>query len=134
MSDAEDSEGLSVAQMSAATGMSGYTLRYYERAGLIQPIPRTSGNQRRYRQRDVEWVQFLLRLKETGMPIATMREYAALRAQGETSLRLRLDMLTSHDEYLQRQVAMLQTHQQALRTKIEIYRQMIADTQGDPDD
>jgi DNA-binding transcriptional MerR regulator len=44
VSEEQVPEGLSVAEMAAVTGVSAYTLRYYERAGLIQPVPRSSGN------------------------------------------------------------------------------------------
>lgn len=70
---AEEETCLTVAQMSAATGVPAHTLRYYERVELIRPVARNSGNQRRYSAADVEWVKFLLRLRETGMPIAQMR-------------------------------------------------------------
>jgi DNA-binding transcriptional MerR regulator len=96
--------GLTVAQMAAATGVSAHTLRYYERAGLIQPIARNSGNQRRYSESDVEWVQFLLRLRETGMPIARMREYAELRANGTSTLHARLGLLEAHRAGLHDQI------------------------------
>ncbi|WP_150462951.1 MerR family transcriptional regulator [Nesterenkonia ebinurensis] len=127
----DEPEGLSVAQMAETTGVTGYTLRYYERAGLISTIPRTSGNQRRYRATDVEWVRFLLRLRETGMPIAQMRNYAVLRTKDDDSLRPRLDMLTDHHEALRRQIKTLQAHERALRSKIATYRQMVADTENE---
>lgn len=130
MIDHDEPDGISVAQMAETTGVTGYTLRYYERAGLISSIPRTSGNQRRYRASDVEWVRFLLRLRETGMPIAQMRDYAILRAQGDASLTPRLDMLTDHHQALRQQIKTLQAHERALRTKITTYRQMIADTEN----
>lgn len=120
-------DGLSVAQMSELTGVSGYTLRYYERAGLIQSVARSGGNQRRYQAMDVEWVRFLLRLRETGMPIARMREYATLRAQGDATLQPRLAMLVEHQEVLHRQIATLRAHERALAVKIGTYRQLIAD-------
>ena len=120
-------EGLSVAEMAAVTGVSAYTLRYYERAGLIQPVPRSSGNQRRYQPGDVEWVRFLLRLRETGMPIAQMRQYAALPAEGDTSLRARLELLTEHHERLRAQLTALRGHERALRAKVDTYRQMLTD-------
>ncbi|MFT3714771.1 MAG: MerR family transcriptional regulator [Gordonia sp. (in: high G+C Gram-positive bacteria)] len=82
MNDHAPADGLSIADVAAATGATAHTLRYYERAGLIQPIGRTSANRRRYSPSDVAWVEFLLRLRATGMPIARMQQYAALRAQG----------------------------------------------------
>ena len=127
MSEEQVPEGLSVAEMAAVTGVSAYTLRYYERAGLIQPVPRSSGNQRRYQPGDVEWVRFLLRLRETGMPIAQMRQYAALRAEGDTSLRARLELLTEHHERLRAQLTALRGHERALRAKVDTYRQMLTD-------
>lgn len=125
-----------MAEMSAVTGVSGYTLRYYERVGLIRAVTRTSGNQRRYQPGDVEWVRFLLRLRETGMPIAQMREYAALRAQGDASIGARLALLAEHHDRLREQITTLRGHERALGAKVETYRQMLADNEqdGDTDD
>ncbi len=132
VSEQRDPEGLSVAEMAAATGVSGHTLRYYERAGLIRPVTRNGGNHRRYQPGDVEWLRFLLRLRETGMPIARMREYAELRAEGDASLRARLELLAAHHERLREQLATLREHERALRAKVETYRQLLADTEVDP--
>jgi len=101
---------LTVAQMAAATRVSAYTLRYYERAGLIRPVARNSGNQRRYSAADVEWVRFLLRLRETDMPIAQMREYAELRARGVLTTEARLVLLGAHQAGLREQIARLRAH------------------------
>src|SRR5437867_3030126 len=103
----QDEAGLTVAQMSAATGVSAHTLRYYERAKVIRPVARNSGNQRRYSPADVEWVKFLLRLRETGMPIAQMREYAQLRERGPLTTEPRLQLLEAHQAGLREQVARL---------------------------
>lgn len=113
---------MTVAQMSAATGVSAHTLRYYERAELIRSVARNSGNQRRYSPADVEWVKFLLRLRETGMPIAQMREYAALRERGPVTTEPRLRLLQAHQAGLREQIALLQSHEKALATKVAIYR------------
>lgn len=122
----EDEAGLTVAQMSAATGVSAHTLRYYEGAGLIQPVARTAGNQRRYSAADVTWLQFLLRLRETGMPIVQMREYAQLRAQGPTTIEQRMRMLDAHRAAVQAQIATLRGHETALAAKIATYRRDLA--------
>jgi len=107
--------------MSAATGVTAHTLRYYERAELIRPVARNSGNQRRYSASDVEWVKFLLRLRETGMPIAQMREYAALRELGAVTTEPRLDLLEAHQLRLREQIARLRAHEKALAVKIATY-------------
>jgi len=112
--------------MSEATGISGHTLRYYERADLIRPVARNSGNQRRYSAADIEWVRFLLRLRETGMPIARMREYASLRERGTSTTAARLALLEEHQRGLNEQIDRLTAHRTALANKIDIYRTDLA--------
>lgn len=64
------SVGVAISEAAAATGLSTHTLRYYERAGLmLDPIDRASSTHRRYTESDIGWVQFLTRLRSTGMPI-----------------------------------------------------------------
>eukprot|EP01042_Synura_sphagnicola_P015488 gene15489-19614_t len=56
---------LTIAEVAKRTGLTAHTLRYYERAGLIAPVARAPGGQRRYAASDMEWIGFLLRLRET---------------------------------------------------------------------
>lgn len=118
----ENEASLTVAQMSFATGVPAHTLRYYEREGLFRRVARNSGNQRRYSPADVEWVKFLLRLRETGMPIAQMRGYAALRERGPVTAGSRLRLLEAHQVGLRAQIALLLAHEAALAKKIVTYQ------------
>jgi len=57
------------------------TLRYYERAGLIQPS-RTPGNIRLYSQEDIERLQLIQRLVEDlGVNLAGVEVILNMRAQ-----------------------------------------------------
>ncbi|MFI2754548.1 MerR family transcriptional regulator [Cellulomonas sp. P22] len=127
MTDEFETPGLTVAQMAAATGLSAHTLRYYERAGLIRSVARSAGNQRRYSASDIEWLRFLLRLRETGMPIAQMRKYAELRAEGTPTTEARLALLEAHRTGLHEQIALLLSHEKTLDAKIATYRHDLAD-------
>jgi hypothetical protein len=71
--------GLPIAEVVERTGLSRDTLRYYEKAGLIDAVDRSSGGQRRYASADLAWLEFLLRLRATGMSIADMQRFAELR-------------------------------------------------------
>ncbi len=128
---ADDEAGLTVAQMSSATGLTAHTLRYYERAGLIRPVTRTSGNQRRYSPEDVSWVAFLMRLRETGMSIAQMRRYADLREQGAVTTEARLRLLEAHQEALRAQISGLRAHERALAKKIDTYQRDLSALHND---
>ena len=121
-------EGLSldysIGEFSKLTGLGIHTLRYYEREHLLAP-ERNAGNRRRYSDRDVTWVDFIKRLKDTGMPIREIRRYSLLRAAGAATLDERLKLLLRHREALNEQVAKLREHRSKLDDKIRFYREEI---------
>ncbi|MCR6476754.1 MerR family transcriptional regulator [Variovorax sp. ZS18.2.2] len=113
---------LTIAQVAQRTGLTAHTLRYYERIGLIAAVSRAPGGQRRYASADMDWLAFLLRLRETGMPIQGMQAFAGLRSQGDASVSERRGMLEAHLAEVQARVEALQQSMQALSTKIAHYR------------
>ncbi len=114
-----------IGEFSQRTGLSADTLRYYEKEGLIKPRRSDSGR-RNYSEDDINWAEFILRLKETGMPIREIRRYAKLRAEGAETLDERLEMLIIHRERLNAQIALLNEHRNKLDDKIELYKGEIA--------
>jgi DNA-binding transcriptional MerR regulator len=116
---------LTIAQVSEVTGLTTDTLRYYEKAGLIERVGRSTGNQRRYASTDLAWLEFLLRLRETGMTIADMKRFARLRAAGETTIATRVQMLRAHSDSLAARIRDLQQNAHALNGKIDHYQQLL---------
>jgi DNA-binding transcriptional MerR regulator len=121
---------LTIAHVAERTGLSPDTLRYYEKAGLIDAVGRTSGNHRVYAATDLDWLAFLLRLRETGMSIADMQQFAKLRSLGETSVASRLQMLRQHRARLQARIRSLRDNATALDDKIDHYQQLLNEQQG----
>ena len=114
----------SIGEFSEVTGLGIHTLRFYEHEGLITPM-RNSSNRRRYSDRDMTWIAFIKRLKATGMPIKEIKRYAALRAEGDTTLSERMEMLIQHRQSLREQIKQLQEHETKLDEKISLYQQEI---------
>lgn len=114
----------SIGEFSKLTNLGIHTLRYYEHENLITP-ERNSSNRRRYSEKDIAWIDFIKRLKETGMPIKEIKRYAELRALGEPTLSARMEMLIQHRESLNEQIRLLQEHKEKLDEKIEFYREEI---------
>jgi DNA-binding transcriptional MerR regulator len=114
-------EGLSIADASQLIGVSTHTLRYYEKAGLLPAIPRTEGGLRRYRTEDVQLLRFLIRLRQTGMPIRTLRKYSEMVQEGTASYSRRRDLLKQHQSELRQQVAELEKSLTILDLKIQLY-------------
>lgn len=115
---------LTITQVAKRTGLTAYTLRYYERISLIAPVARASGGQRRYAASDMDWLGFLLRLRATGMPIQRMQEFARLRSQGNATASERREMLEHHLAEVLAQVQALQQSAQVLQAKIAYYQQV----------
>ena len=50
---------MTIAEVSEKYGLTADTLRYYERVGLLPPVPRTSGGIRDYGEKDCGWIEFI---------------------------------------------------------------------------
>ena len=122
--------GLPIAEVAQRTGLSKDTLRYYEKAGLIEAVDRSSAGQRRYAITDLDCLAFLMRLRATGMSIADMQLFAELRRKGSSSVTDRLDLLTGHRDDVQRHIADLQGDLQVLDTKITHYQGLLDEQTG----
>lgn len=114
----------SIGEFSKLTGLGIHTLRFYEHENLIIP-ERNSSNRRRYSDKDIAWIDFIKRLKDTGMPIKEIQRYAVLRAAGETTLAERMEMLIHHRQALKEQICQLQEHMTKLDGKIDFYHREI---------
>ena len=117
----------SIGEFSRLTNLGIHTLRYYEHENLITP-KRNSSNRRCYSDKDLAWIEFIKRLKDTGMPIKEIQCYAELRAKGDITLNERMEMLTVHRDSLNEQIKALQEHMAKLDDKIDFYRQEIERT------
>lgn len=119
-------EGLTVREAAALTGLSAHTLRYYEREGLLDPIDRAHSGHRRYSEGDVAWIEFLGRLRATGMPIRKMKRFADLRREGEPTVPARRMLLEEHRTAVRQHVAELDRGLTAIDEKVGLYEEMEA--------
>ncbi len=113
-----------IGQFSKLTGLTGPTLRYYEQEGLLS-VQRDAAGRREYTEQDVEWLHFIKRLKETGMPIREIRRYAQLRYQGDSTMQERLAMLEEHHKKVLEEQQKLAGNLRKLEEKLAFYRQAL---------
>lgn len=115
---------LSIDEVAKRTGLTAHTLRYYERIGLIAPVGRAAGGQRRYAASDMAWIEFLLRLRTTRMPIGKMQMFAKLRSAGDSTVKDRRQMLEGHLTEVLSNIEAMHQAANALQSKIEHYRSL----------
>ncbi|MDX6278364.1 MAG: hypothetical protein QOJ72_2492 [Nocardioidaceae bacterium] len=123
--------GLTIAEAARRTGVSVHTLRYYERAGMVATVDRTSGGRRRYQQADLDWIVICTKLRATGMPIKGIQRYAELVSAGHGNELERLALMESHRADVIAKIAELEQNLTLIDHKIDVYRGRLA--AGDAD-
>lgn len=98
------------------------TLRFYEKEGLITPA--RANHLRVYTEQDVLWIEFIKRLKQTGMPIKQIKIYSRLRDIGDTTIAERMTLLDAQKKKLEIEQELIQSHINFINQKITIYKNM----------
>jgi DNA-binding transcriptional MerR regulator len=88
----------SIGEVAAELGLDPDTIRYYERVGVLPPAPRDPAGRRQYPDDHVHLLEVLLRLKETGMPLADVATFTRLVQQDPHGVPERLQLLRAHRE------------------------------------
>ncbi|MEU0332951.1 MerR family transcriptional regulator [Streptomyces sp. NPDC006193] len=110
-----------ISEVVALTGLTAHTLRWYERIGLMPHIDRSHTGQRRYTNRDLDWLDFVAKLRLTGMPVADMVRYAELVREGEGTYPQRRALLEATRRDVLGRIAELQDTLAVLDRKISFY-------------
>lgn len=116
-----------IAEAADKSGLSIDTIRFYEKSGLVPALVRGADGHRRFSETDIEWLTLLAVLRQTGMPMATLRRFAALYRQGDETIAERRQVLLDHGTHLQRQRAGLDRCEAMLAKKLAIYRDILGD-------
>ena len=119
---AVDQPAFTISEAVDRTGVGAHTLRYYERVGLIDDVPRTGGGQRLYTLRSLGRIVFLSRMRATGMSIDSLRTYVELIRAGEQTSPERRELLEAHRRDVIERIATLQEAVAILDLKIDDYR------------
>lgn len=118
---------MTIAEVADRFAVSRHALRYYERAGLLDAVGRTVGGQRRYAEADLVAVDFILKMRQTGMGIAQLRDYVQAVREGRATLTYRREVLLRHRNEVIEHVERLRACLDAIDYKLEIYAKEEAD-------
>jgi DNA-binding transcriptional MerR regulator len=116
---------MTIQEASERSGVSGHTLRYYERAGLLDHVGRSEGGQRRFRAEDLERINFLVKMRMTGMHISQLREYIEAARNGEATAEWRRAFLLRHRASVASQIAELEGCLAIIDYKVAMYDGMM---------
>ncbi|MCA4152752.1 MerR family transcriptional regulator [Priestia megaterium] len=114
----------SIQQVASMTGLSTHTLRYYEKIGLIKNVQRAQTGYRQYTDLDLAWIQFLIRLRVTGMPMLKMKQFSDLRQKGESTITARKELLEEHYNDVLGKIEELELNAHRIEEKIAHYKKL----------
>ncbi|WBY91965.1 MerR family transcriptional regulator [Enterococcus casseliflavus] len=104
------------------------TLRYYERVGVIPPVQRNESGYRVYTTSDLNWIYLAKHLRNAGLSIESLIEFAQLAQVRESQNveKAQKQILSDQLEELEKKLAEMQEVRDLLIYKIEMYDEHIA--------
>ena len=112
-----------ISEISKISGLSVHTLRYYEKEGLLENVTRNDSGRRVYSNDDLVWIEWIQRLKSTGMSLDEIRQFSSLRYLGDDSISQRKDMLIDHSMKLKSNIQKLREELSVVDHKIKAYEE-----------
>ena len=114
---------MTIAEVSKKYELSADTLRYYERIGLVPPVPRNKSGIRDYDTESCQWVELMKCMRSAGVQIEALIEYVALFQQGDETIGARKALLVEQRDQLVERMAEMQRSLDRRNDKIERYDQ-----------
>jgi DNA-binding transcriptional MerR regulator len=107
-----------IQHMARRSGLSEYTLRYYEKIGIIEPIPReASSGHRRYSEEMAQRVEALACLRASGLSLADIRRYVRLLERRDEAAAEQQALFAAQAEKVAEDIRQLQIRQRYLKGK-----------------
>lgn len=115
----------SVTEAAKISGLSAHTLRYYDDLGLFPFLQRTRGEKRLFSDADMQWIQLIECLRNTGMPISEVKNYVELCLKGNSTMNERLEIVKKQEAIMKEQIKEMRKHLKLLQFKKNYYEQQL---------
>lgn len=110
-----------IGEVAKRVGLTTYTLRYYEKEGLLPEVKKDDRGVRVYEDTDLFWIELIKCLKDTGMTIAEIKHIVDLSIEGEHTIPNRKAILYNHKEALEKEIEVLQQSIMKINKKLDWY-------------
>jgi len=117
---------LHIGEVATRTGRTVHAIRWYEAQGLVPGVERDGGGRRLYTEHHIGWLEFMDRLRGTGMSVAQMRAYTALVKKGAAALGERRALLRAHQARVLENIARWTEALTLIDAKLEFYDEWVA--------
>lgn len=109
-----------VKDISQKTGISAYTLRFYEKEGVLPVVDRGANGARMFNEQYIDMVKTVQALRSTGLPLAEIKEYVELYKRGDSTLQPRKELLEHQKSKVQEQISLLMSELEKINYKLAL--------------
>ncbi|PYE47941.1 MerR family transcriptional regulator [Paenibacillus barcinonensis] len=115
----------SISEVAKKLDLTVYTLRYYDKEGLMPFVERSESGTRQFKDSDIDFLKIIQCLKATGMPIKDIKDFIAWCSEGDATLQQRYDMFTERKASVEAQMEELRRTMEVIEHKQSYYRKAL---------
>ncbi|KGR91721.1 MerR family transcriptional regulator [Ureibacillus massiliensis 4400831 = CIP 108448 = CCUG 49529] len=112
----------SISEVAKELNLTVYTLRYYDKEGLIPFVERSSSGIRIFKESDIDALRIIECLKATGMPIKEIKNFIDWCSKGDSTLQQRYDMFLERKATVEAQMEELKKTMKVIEHKCFYYK------------
>lgn len=112
----------SISEAAKELHLTVYTLRYYDKEGLMPFVERTSSGARLFKESDINALKVIECLKATGMPIKEIKSFIDWCSEGDSTLQQRYDMFMERKATVEAQMEELKKTMEVIEHKCLYYK------------
>lgn len=112
----------SISEVAKELNLTPYTLRYYDKEGLMPFVERTESGTRLFKESDISALKVIECLKSTGMPIKEIKHFIDWCSEGDSSLQKRYDMFMERKATVEAQMVELKKTMEVIEHKCLYYK------------
>lgn len=113
--------GYTIKQVAQKLALTAYTLRYYEKEGLLPFVERDENGNRQFNDNDIEWVMLIRCLRDTGMSISEIKCYVDLCIDGDNTIETRKQLMLQHKRVVEQKIKQMTEFLAKIEKKINYY-------------
>lgn len=111
-----------IGEVAKELNLTVYTLRYYDKEGLMPFVERTPSGNRLFKESDLSALKVIECLKATGMPIKEIKNFIDWCSEGDATLQQRYDMFLERKATVEEQMEELRKTMEVIDHKCFYYK------------
>ena len=111
-----------ISEVANELNLTVYTLRYYDKEGLLPFVERTTSGTRLFKESDIDALKIIECLKSTGMPIKEIKSFIDWCSDGDSTLQQRYDMFLERKAIVEAQLEELRKTMEVIEHKCLYYK------------